>query len=111
MRAVGPGVVEEGVLHWSATLVAAVTLNWRVAPALPELEFIPELAPAELLPGAELAAPASPVAPEALPVFAEAPALVPAAADEPLAPDPSCPVTCTSFPTRVRTLSRLPVNL
>jgi hypothetical protein len=98
------------VLHWSATLVAAVTLNWRVVPAVPELEFIPELAPAELLPGAELAAPASPVAPEALPVLAEAPAVVPAAADEPLA-DPSCPVTCTSFPTRVRTLSRLPVSL
>jgi hypothetical protein len=58
-RAVGPGLVDEGLLdldgllHWSATLVALLTLNCLVAPSVAELELIPVLALAELLPGAE----------------------------------------------------------
>jgi hypothetical protein len=63
-RAVGPGVVGEalldgdGLLHWSATLVALLTLNCLVAPSVVELELVPVLALAELLPGAEAEAPA-----------------------------------------------------
>lgn len=49
--AVGPGVFDEGLVHWSAILVAPVTLNSLLAPAVVELEFvelefIPEFAPA-----------------------------------------------------------------
>lgn len=103
--ALGPGV-EEGdcvgdALHWSATLLALVTLNSRVAEAVPLFapapEFIPELLPAE----------AVPVDVEAL---AEAPpgsvVLAPA-----LVAVPSCPVTWTSFPISVRTASRFPLSL
>jgi hypothetical protein len=75
-------------VHWSATLVALVTLNSLVAP-LDAVELIPELP--------ELA-------------VAEVPA-VDALALEPMLPEPSCPVTCTSFPIRVRTAFKLPVNL
>jgi hypothetical protein len=69
-------------------LVALVTLNSLVAP-LDAVELIPELP--------ELA-------------VAEVPA-VDALALEPMLPEPSCPVTCTSFPIRVRTAFKLPVNL
>ena len=58
-RAVGPGVVVEGVLHWSATLVALLTLNCFIAPAVAELEFIPGV-PSGLPPGAEAPAMACP---------------------------------------------------
>jgi hypothetical protein len=52
-------------LHWSATLVALVTLNCFVAllalvvelPVALELEFIPEFAPAAIDPGADALAP------------------------------------------------------
>lgn len=74
--------------HWSATLVALVTLNSFAAP-LVALELIPEFP--------ELA-------------VAEVPE-VDALALEPMVPEPSCPVTCTSFPIRVRTAFKLPVNL
>jgi hypothetical protein len=87
---VGPGAGEGVALpvaHWSATLVALVTLNSLVAP-VEALEFIPEFP--------ELAVAEVP----------EADAL----AFEPM-PEPSCPVTCTSFPIRVRTAFKLPVNL
>ena len=86
MRAVG---FADGIdPHWSATLVALVTLNSLVAPvdALELIPEFPELAVAE--------------APEA-----EALAL------EFILPEPSCPVTCTSFPIRVRTAFRFPVSL
>jgi len=62
------GVGDE-LLQWSATLVAAVTLNcfiWLLAAlAVPvlELEFIPELAPPDAVPFAELVAPVSPADP------------------------------------------------
>jgi hypothetical protein len=69
-------------------LVALVTLNSLVAPP-DAVELIPELP--------ELA-------------VAEVPA-VDALALEPMLPEPSCPVTCTSFPIRVRTAFKLPVNL
>jgi hypothetical protein len=69
-------------------LVALVTLNSLVAP-LDAVELIPELP--------ELA-------------VAEVPA-VDALVLEPMLPEPSCPVTCTSFPIRVRTAFKLPVNL
>jgi hypothetical protein len=36
-------------VHWSATLVALATVNCFVAPAVPELEFIPELELVEVL--------------------------------------------------------------
>jgi hypothetical protein len=75
-------------VHWSATLVALVTLNSFVAP-VDAVELIPEFP--------ELA-------------VAEVPA-VDALALEPMLPEPSCPVTCTSFPIRVRTAFKLPVNL
>jgi hypothetical protein len=65
-------------------LVALVTLNSLVAPeVIPEF---PELAVAE--------------APE-----------VDALAFEPMPPDPSCPVTCTSYPISVRTAFKFPVSL
>lgn len=58
--AVGPGLTGAAELvQWSATFDAAVTLNCRAAaaddpvPTALEVEFMPELAPAELLPGAE----------------------------------------------------------
>jgi hypothetical protein len=45
-------------VHWSATLVALVTLNWFVAPVADVApEFIPALAPAEVDPVAEALAP------------------------------------------------------
>jgi hypothetical protein len=54
----------DGLVQWSATFVAAVTLNCLVAlllavpvPVL-ELEFIPEFAPAEAVPEAVALAPA-----------------------------------------------------
>ena len=56
-RAVGPGVVVEGVLHWSATLVALLTLNCFIA--LAELEFIPGV-PSGLPPGTDAPAVACP---------------------------------------------------
>jgi len=74
--------------HWSATLVALVTLNSLVVP-VDALELIPEFP--------ELA-------------VAEAPA-VEALAFEPMLPEPSCPVTCTSLPMRVRTAFKFPVSL
>jgi hypothetical protein len=54
-RDVGPGLLDGAavLLHWSATLVALLTLNCFVAPAFTELELIPELAVAELLPEAD----------------------------------------------------------
>jgi len=69
-------------------LVALVTLNPFIAPAdafevIPEF---PELAVAEV------------PEPEAF-------------ALEPMLPDPSCPVTCTSFPIKVRTAFKSPVSL
>jgi hypothetical protein len=69
-------------------LAALVTLNSLVAPVeAPELiPELPELAVDE--------------APE-----------VEALAFEPMLPDPSCPVTCTSFPIRVRTAFKFPVSL
>jgi hypothetical protein len=69
-------------------LVALVTLNSLVAPVeAPELiPELPELAVDE--------------APE-----------VEALAFESILPDPSCPVTCTSFPIRVRTAFKFPVSL
>jgi hypothetical protein len=69
-------------------LVALVTLNSLVAPVA-AVELIPEFP--------ELA-------------VAEVPE-VDALALEPMLPEPSCPVTCTSFPIRVRTAFKLPVNL
>jgi hypothetical protein len=74
--------------HWSATLVALVTLNSLVAP-VDALELIPEFP--------ELA-------------VAEAPE-VEVLAFEPMLPDASSPVTCTSFPIRVRTAFKFPVSL
>lgn len=74
--------------HWSATLVALVTLNSLVVPveALELIPEFPELAVAEV--------------PEA-----EALAL------EPMLPEPSWPVSCTSFPINVRTAFKFPVSL
>ena len=74
--------------HWSATLVALVTLNSLVVPveALELIPEFPELAVVEV--------------PEA-----EALAL------EPMLPEPSWPVTCTSFPIKVRTAFKFPVSL
>jgi hypothetical protein len=63
----------------SATLVALVTLNCFVDPAVAELEFIPEFA----LPAALLVAEAASPVELAPPVLAVAVAL----------PAPSCPVT------------------
>jgi hypothetical protein len=70
------------LVHWSATLVAPVTLNCLLAPVVAELEFIPEFVPAELLLGADALALAVP----------DALALAPAALEAVLTA-PSCPVT------------------
>jgi hypothetical protein len=55
------------------------------------------------------------VAPELIPEFPELAVLeapeVDALAFEPMLPEPSCPVTCTSFPIRVRTAFKFPVSL
>jgi hypothetical protein len=83
-------------------LVALVTLNVRVAPAVADPEFIPEFAPAEALPGADALAfappglavpPAAPASGEFMPVPALV--LVPslALAAPALADPPSCPVS------------------
>ena len=69
-------------MHWSATLVAPVTLNCLLAPVVAELEFFPEFVPAELLLGADALALAVP----------DALALAPAALEAVLTA-PSCPVT------------------
>ena len=91
-------------MHWSATLVALVTLNSFI----PEEEF-PELAVA-VPPEADAVA----FGPDAEAValwsgFEEdevIPELEPA-----LLADCSCPVTCTSLPIMVRTAFKSPVNL
>jgi hypothetical protein len=92
---------ELGLVHWSATLVALVTLNSLLAlelvpafavavpPAAVALEFCPEAEDVALWSGVE--------------AFDE---LMPE-----LALAPSCPVTCTSLPIKVRTAFRSPVNL
>lgn len=83
--------------HWSATLVALVTVNSLVAPFEPVVS-LDAVAPFE--------------APELMPELAVAePPEVDALALEPMLPDPSCPVTCTSFPISVRTALRFPVSL
>ena len=51
--AVGPGAGVGVLVHWSAILVALVTLNCFAVPAVAELEFIPEFA-ADGLPGVEV---------------------------------------------------------
>jgi hypothetical protein len=97
--AVGPGVEgEELVVHWSAIFVALLIVNCSAALAVAELGLPPVLAEAD--PGvAEAVGPACEDALELIPlVEAELPTAV-------------CPVTWTSFPTSVRTLSRLPVSL
>ena len=48
-RAVDPVLDGEALVHWSATLVALATVNCLVAPAVAELEFIPELELVEVL--------------------------------------------------------------
>jgi hypothetical protein len=88
--AVGPGL-EGAAAHWSATLVALVTLNCFIAPAAavaPELEFIPAPAPAEVDPVAEALAP-----------------LWSGEADASELGLAALPLTWTSFPIRVRRLS------
>lgn len=61
--------MEDPLVQWSATLVAAVTLNcfiWLlVALAVPafELELMPEFAPADAVPFAEAVAPVCPAEP------------------------------------------------
>ena len=87
MRALGFAAGAE-LPHWSATLVALVTLNSLVAP-VEALELIPEFPELAVVEALE----------------------VDALASVPMLPDPACPVTCTSFPIRVRTAFRLPVNL
>jgi hypothetical protein len=78
-----------------------LTVNTFVAPEVAELVLPPALALAELLPGAE----AEEFAWSGLPLVAPAlEFMFPAAA-------PCCPVTCTSFPTKVRMLSRFPTSL
>jgi hypothetical protein len=108
---VGPGVFAPGLeddppLHCSATLVALVTLNCFA----PAAEFIPDLALAdppeaaafEFWPEAEDVALWSGV--EALEArIPELDPMVLAAC--------SCPVTCTSFPIKVRTAFKSPVSL
>ena len=86
-------------MHWSAVFVALVTVNCSAAPALAEPGLPPVLAVAE------------PAVAEAVePLGAEVLEFMPlVGAAEPLAP--LCPVTWTSFPTSVRTLSRLPTSL
>ncbi len=94
----------EVVLHWSATLVALVTLKSLVAPEVAEaldpavaladppdacaLAFGPEEVAVAPWSGVELL--------ELMPELAFMPA--------------ELPVTCTSLPIRVRTASRLPVR-
>ena len=80
--------------------MALVTVNSLLAP-LAALEFVPPLAALEFIPEFSELAPAE--APDVEPVAAFA--------FEPVLPDPSWPVTCTSFPIRVRTAFKLPVNL
>lgn len=88
-------------LHWSATLVALVTLNCLLVEALAEPEFMPELLPAALLPGAVALAVVSPLG--------EVLAL---AIDPLLVAVVLCwPLSWTSFPTSVLIASRLPVSL
>jgi hypothetical protein len=82
-------------------LVALVTLNSWFAEGVADPEFIPELLPADSVPGAEALAVA----------LAELPVLGLAFGPVAVALSPGCPVTCTSFPIMVRTASRLPVNL
>lgn len=105
--AVGPVLAgeEDGValplVHWSATLVALVTLN-----VLPELAADPEFAVA--VPPAALALALEPLAEDValwsgVAAFAE---LIPE-----FAPAPCCPVICTSLPINVRTAFRSPVSL
>jgi hypothetical protein len=69
-RELGPfDGLEDPLVQWSATLVAAVTLNcfiWLlVAVAVPvfEVEFMPEFAPADAVPFAEAVAPVCPADP------------------------------------------------
>lgn len=69
-------------------------------PVALELEFIPEFAPADVDPGADALAPLALWSGDC--VVTVALAVVDAAA---------LPVTCTSFPIRVRMLSRLPVSV
>lgn len=108
--AVGPGFDgeldgdDEGVVpvvHWSATLVALVTLNSFPVLAVADPAPIPALAVAEL-PEVDAAAfgpeVGAPVPCCGVDAFAE---FIP----------PGCPVTCTSLPISVRTASRFPVNL
>lgn len=83
-RAVGPWFDGEA-LHWSATLLALVTVNCLAVSPLAE--------------AVELACP------PALEFSLTALELVPAAVA------PSFPVTSTSLPTIVRTLSKFPVSL
>jgi len=101
--AVGPGDEAGALLHWSATFVALVTLNSFVAPALAELEFIPEFDPAAPVPGAEALAFAPPVVPVLAVAVADPVLAVPLSAGS--------PVSWTSLLTMVRIASRLPVNL
>ena len=68
-------------------------------PVALELEFIPEFAPADVDPGADALAPLALWSGDC--VVTVALAVV----------DPALPVTCTSFPIRVRILSRLPVSV
>lgn len=90
-------------------MVAPVTLNcFEVLlellvelPVALELEFIPEFAPADVDPGADALAPLALWSGDC--VVTVALAVVDAA--------PALPVTCTSFPIRVRMLSRLPVSV
>ena len=102
--ALGPGLEglegDEGLVHWSATLVALVTLNSR-APAVAEAPpafAVAELPEAEAFASGVVAEAVVPGAFEPMPVLA-------------VAPPSSCPVTCTSFPIRVRTAPKSPVNL
>jgi len=103
--ALGPGLEglegDDGLVHWSATLVALVTLNSRVAPAVAEAPpafAVAELPEAEAFVSGLVAEAVAPGEFKPMPVLA-------------VAPPCSCPVTCTSFPIRVRTAPKSPVNL
>jgi hypothetical protein len=74
-------------------------------PELAELPEFPEFAFAEAAELSEPEAPVEPDVPDAPGEEDEVPAF------EPMLPDPSCPVTCTSLPMRVRTAFRFPVSL
>ena len=69
--------MEDPLVQWSATLVAAVTLNcfiWLLlALAVPvlELELMPEFAPADAVPFAEALAPVCPAEPGVVLALAE----------------------------------------